>query len=372
MTDNSAAWLMAKHGRLEVKPAPYTHPQGHEIVVRTHAVGINPVDWIKPLTGDLMFGWVKYPCVLGSDVAGEVVEVGEGVTRFRVGDRVVGHALGLSQARNSAAEGAFQSTVVLVDHMTAPIPASMTYESAAVLPLGISTAACGLFQEDYLALQYPSASANPTGKSVLVWGGSTSVGSNAIQLAVAAGYEVITTASPRNFAYVTSLGASLAFDYNDEAAVSRIIAALAGKRLAGALAIGQGSAQPCLDIVHACEGDKVVATASAPVNFDGLPEAGGPSLGFLTLILGFARSNLSMAVKARTRGIRTKFIFGDSLADNEVGPMIWVDFLPAALADGRYRAAPEPLIAGDGLGAVQSGLKLQREGVSARKVVVRL
>jgi NADPH:quinone reductase-like Zn-dependent oxidoreductase len=42
----------------------------------------------------------------------------------------------------------------------------------------------------------------PTGKTLLVWGGSTSVGSNAIQLGVAAGYEVVTTASPKNFDYV--------------------------------------------------------------------------------------------------------------------------------------------------------------------------
>ncbi len=87
--------------------------------------------------------------------------------------------------------------------MAAPIPHTMSYEAAAVLPLALST---GLFQTDQLALQYPSATPKPTGQTVLVWGGSTSVGSNAIQLAVAAGYEVITTSSPRNFDYVTKLG----------------------------------------------------------------------------------------------------------------------------------------------------------------------
>jgi NADPH:quinone reductase-like Zn-dependent oxidoreductase len=57
-------------------------------------------------------------------------------------------------------------------------------------------------------MRHPVADAAPTGQTVLVWGGSTSVGSNAIQLAVAAGYEVITMSSPRNFEYVTPLGAS--------------------------------------------------------------------------------------------------------------------------------------------------------------------
>jgi len=59
-----------------------------------------------------------------------------------------------------------------------------------------------------LALRHPSATAQHTGETVLVWGGSTSVDSNAIELAVAAGYHVITTASPDNFEYVTPLGAS--------------------------------------------------------------------------------------------------------------------------------------------------------------------
>jgi hypothetical protein len=67
-----------------------------------------------------------------------------------------------------------------------------------------------------------------------------------------------------------------------------------------------------------------------------------------------------------------KFIFGSSLHANEVGPMIYADYLPKALAAGAFVAAPEPLIAGHGLEAVQGALDLQRRGVSARKVVVSL
>lgn len=64
-----------------------------------------------------------------------------------------------------------------------------------------------------------------TGQTVVVWGGSTSVGSNAVQLAVAAGYEVVTTASPRNFDHVRALGASAVFDYNSSTVVQDIIGA---------------------------------------------------------------------------------------------------------------------------------------------------
>jgi threonine dehydrogenase-like Zn-dependent dehydrogenase len=99
MPSNTAAWFPAKYARLEVGPAPSTAPATHEIVVRNHAIAINPVDWAIPRLGGVGFGWIEPPTVLGSDVAGEVVEVGAEVSRFKVGDRVFGQALGASKAR---------------------------------------------------------------------------------------------------------------------------------------------------------------------------------------------------------------------------------------------------------------------------------
>ena len=371
MPSNTAAWLPATQAQLEVKSAPYTPPRENEIVVRNHAVAVNPIDWILQIVGGLIFPWIKYPFVLGSDLAGEVVEVGKGVTRFKVGDRVLGHAVGTDKKRNSAAEGAFQTYTVLLAHMAAPIPDTLPYENAAVLPLGLSTAACGLFQKDHLALQYPSATPKPTGQTLLVWGGSTSVGSNAIQLAVAAGYEVIATSSPRNFDYVKKLGASQVFDYNSKTVVKDVVAAFKGKTIAGALAIGTGSAEACSDIVHACSGTKFVSTASTPVSFESLPLRPGRGT-LLPLLLRLVSSNVSLQVRFRVRNIRTKFIFGTTLMDNEVSRVIYEDFLPGALAEGRYAAAPEPALVGKGLEYVQAGLDIQKKGVSARKVVVSL
>jgi NADPH:quinone reductase-like Zn-dependent oxidoreductase len=257
--------------------------------------------------------------------------------------------------------------------MAAPIPDALSYERACVLPLGISTAACGLFEKDHLALRHPAPTPRPTGETVLIWGGSTSVGSNAIQLAVAAGYEVITTCSPRNFDYVRGLGATQAFDYHSRTVVADIIAAFKGRRSAGALAIGGGSAGPCFDIVHASEGRKFVSTASTPVSVDGLfATPGGVGLKMLGLLPRMLVAGASLALKSRGWGIGTKFIFGSTLFANEVGPAIWVDFLPRALAEGRYVAAPEPRVVGHGLGAIQRALDIQKKGVSASKIVVTL
>jgi hypothetical protein len=58
--------------------------------------------------------------------------------------------------------------------------------------------------------------------------------------------------------------------------------------------------------------------------------------------------------------------------NNDVGPMLWKDFLPDALAEGRYVATPEPQVVGSGLEHVQQALDTLRRGVSAGKIVVRL
>jgi len=207
---------------------------------------------------------------------------------------------------------------------------------------------------------------------VLVWGGSTSVGSNAIQLAVAAGYDVITTASPRNFDYVTSLGACQVFDYNSPTVVDDIVAAFQGRTLAGALALGTTSADACAAIVRACTGKKFVSIASTPVSFDGLADQNRARFALPRLIFQLVSANMSLALKTRPRGIGTKFIFGTTLKSNEVSTAIYQDFLPSALAEGRYLAAPVPSVVGHSLTDIQRALDIQRKGVSAQKVVVSL
>jgi NADPH:quinone reductase-like Zn-dependent oxidoreductase len=372
MPANTALWLNAKRAPFTVGPAPYTAPRADEIVVRVRAVAVNPFDRVIQTMGGIITPWITTPFVVGSDVAGDVVEIGSAVTRLKIGDRVVGFAAGTDKLRNRAAEGAFQNYVVLLAHMAAPIPDAMTFEEAAVLPLGLSTAACGLFQKDFLAMNAPSASAARTGKTLLVWGGSTSVGSNAIQLAVAAGYDVVTTASPRNFAYVKRLGAREAFDYRSKTVIADIVSALRDEKIAGALAIGVGSAVACIDIVGACKGDRFVALASPPTSFDAVPAGRGRLRHLVPAIARMLAGTMTQTLQARLRGVRTKMIWGSTLIANEVGPMIFEAFLPAALAEARFIAAPSPTVVGTGLAQIPAALERQRLGVSATKLVVTL
>jgi hypothetical protein len=91
----------------------------------------------------------------------------------------------------------------------------------------------------------------------------------------------------------------------------------------------------------------------------------------LQIIFHAVTSMISIAVKARLRGIKTSFIWG-SVAHSPVGDAVYRDFLPEALANGRFKAAPEPEVIGHGLDKIQEAMDTQKKGVSARKVVVSL
>jgi NADPH:quinone reductase-like Zn-dependent oxidoreductase len=346
--ENTALWLAKRGAKLTVGPAPYTSPAANEVVVRVRAVAVNPVDAIPGFFYRLVVPWLRFPAVIGSDIAGEVVEVGDGVARLSPGDRVIGHALGLERSRNRAAEGAFQEYTVLLGHMVSPIPDGLAFEQAAVLPLGLSTAATGLFQQDHLALALPKLGAPDRGETVLVWGGSSSVGSNAVQLARCAGYRVVTTASPHNFGYARSLGADAAVDYHAKTAIDELVEAIGDEPLAGVLAVTRGSVMPAIAIARRTTGPRRIAAAQ-------------PAL--------MTRLQL---LRHRPRGVSVSAIWGGTLKDNKVGPGIYVDFLPAALAAGIYKAAPEAVVVGDGLGQIPAALQRLRKGISARKLVVRL
>ena len=338
-TANAAAWITAAKSKpFEVKSAPLWTPEENEVLVRNHAVAINPVDGGLQ---SLAFFPLNYPTILGQDIAGEVVAVGPNVTRFKKGARVLGHGVGM--ATKQPQHNAFQAYTVVQTNMASEIPNHISFESAVVIPLGLSTAASGLFQDDFLNLQFPTVPPQKsTGQTLLVWGGASSVGSNAIQLAVAAGYEVVTTASRKNFEYVKKLGASAAYDYNDSTVDDNLRKFFHDKSIAGALdCIGGPAWGVCVNVVNGSRGNKFVATTKR-----GFPDP---------------PDNVTM-----------KPVFGTTIKDNAVGKAVYEDFLPKALEAGTFVPAPKPLISGKGLESVQGAVGLQQKGVSARKVVVSL
>lgn len=379
---NRAAYLSkAKAASLEVREAAYASLQASAIRVRVHALAINPVDHILQTHGTaLAFPWLKYPLVLGSDVAGTVVEVGNAVQNFAIGDRVLGQCVGTDKAHveNQNDEAGFREYSVLQASVTSKIPDNLSFEQACVIPLGLSTAAAGLFEREFLGMDLPKLGRIiPKNQTVLVWGGSTSVGTNAIQLAIAAGYDVITTCSPKNYDYCRSLGAKHCFDYNSSVTVRSILAALQDRTCVGALAIGAGSALSCIDILSKHNLMSGKSQTQPPRKFVAVisgPELLSPSESLATIrtIFRFLVFGVSLIFQSWRHKIGWKFVLGTSPAANEVGPAIYNEFLPAALETGQFRALPEVMVAGHGLESIQKAMDTLREGVSAKKIVVSL
>jgi D-arabinose 1-dehydrogenase-like Zn-dependent alcohol dehydrogenase len=216
----------------------------------------------------------------------------------------------------------------------------MAFVDAAVLPLGLGTAASGLYGRTQLTLEPPSHSPTARAEVVLVWGGSSSVGCNAIQLAVASGYKCVAIASADNAGLLKKLGASQVLNHSSPTIVEDVIEAMRGRRLAGTLH-ATGSMADCFAVVARCDGSPQVATTLVP------PEE-------------------------RPAGVEATHIFGTSLKDDEVGPMIYRDFLPQALAAGTFVPAPAAKVVGHGLETLQAALESLKAGVSAAKVVVTL
>lgn len=257
---NSAAWLISRGSKLSVKPAPTPVVGEYDVIIRSRAVAINPFDsLVQRAEADVV---AEFPKILGHDVAGEVVAVGA-KAGHKIGDRVLAFADG---CLNVPKYGGFQK-LVTADHLSVcRIPDLLSFVDASVIPLGLATAAVGLFRSDLLGLDLPKSSggqifAPKNGKSVLVWGGASSVGSNAVQLAAAAGYKVVSTASPKNFEVVRALGADAVFDYKSDTAVRDIVQELDGSEFAGAYCAVAGVLGAASEIVKQTGGRQFVASA---------------------------------------------------------------------------------------------------------------
>ncbi len=170
---------------LRIEQAPDPHPGPGEIRVRVAAAGVNPIDW-KLRAGALReLLPVELPAVPGRDAVGVVDEIGDGVQGVSIGDRV----FGLGGVTGATAELAVLSA-------WAHAAETWTDEQAAGAGLASVTALRGL-----------NALGPLSGRTLLVEGAAGGVGSAAVEIAVARGATVIGTASERNHAFLTSLGA---------------------------------------------------------------------------------------------------------------------------------------------------------------------
>jgi NADPH:quinone reductase-like Zn-dependent oxidoreductase len=185
-------------------------PKENELLIKVHATSVNAGDcnargfvFVPPGFGflaRLMFGLrkPKQP-ILGTELSGEIVEVGKDVKLFKVGDLIFGNAC--------EKFGAYAEYVCLAENALLVMkPANLTYAEAASIPFGATTAL--YFLRDMAKLQ--------PGQKVLIIGASGGTGVYAVQLAKYYGAEVTGVCSTRNLELVRSLGADQVIDYTKE------------------------------------------------------------------------------------------------------------------------------------------------------------
>lgn len=181
--------------------APDLKPGAGEVLVQMFATSINPIDW-KLRRGD-MKQWrpLQFPAILGRDLAGEVVALGEGVTSRKIGDRVMG-----------LVNHTYAEYVVCKAEDLAPIPAELSYEKAAALPLVVTTGA-----------QLIEEGVRPrSGETVLITGALGGVGRTAAHVAKQHGVHVIAGVKSEQKKDAEGLGAVKIVALDDDAEIATL------------------------------------------------------------------------------------------------------------------------------------------------------
>ncbi|UWU90961.1 NADP-dependent oxidoreductase [Bradyrhizobium sp. CB1015] len=194
------AWRVHEFGPPQVmkfEPVPRPKPGPGEVLVKVEAVGVGPWDgWIRAGKSALP---QPLPLTLGSDLSGEIVAMGPGVSERRVGDQVYG-------VTNPQFVGAYAEYALASAGMVSNKPSSLTHVEAASVPVVAVTAWQALF--DHAELK--------AGQTVVIHGAAGNVGSYAVQLARHAGVQTIATVSTGDISVVRNLGANTVIDYRTQ------------------------------------------------------------------------------------------------------------------------------------------------------------
>jgi NADPH:quinone reductase-like Zn-dependent oxidoreductase len=241
---------------LAIEELPPPEPAEGEVLIRVHAVAVNPIEW-KYRRGLIP---KDLPAVLGSDISGSVeVSRAQGL---EAGDDLFGFA----------ASGGYAELATSPAAIIAKKPAALSHEQAAALPVAGLTAWQALFDRGGLE----------RGQTALIAGAAGGVGHLAVQFAKHAGATVIGTGSARNRDYVLGLGADEYLDY-----ASADVADVAGRADVVFDTVGGETTETLLPALR--EGGVIVTIAGAP------PEAGAQARGARAELLIMSPSSEQLA-----------------------------------------------------------------------------
>ncbi|KAF8188627.1 chaperonin 10-like protein [Pholiota molesta] len=250
-----------------------------EVLVKIIATSLNPVDWKIQKYGIII---ENYPAILGTDVSGEVEEVGEGVIEFKKGDRV------FTQGQIVNGRASFQQYAITLATSLARIPDNTSFDEASTFPVALNVVYVGLYNEyPYGIGMAPPISADTQGiyggTAIIILGGASSVGQNGTyQLAKISGFSpIITTASLKHTDYLKALGATeitsapikivsmLSSESTQRTVLSPTVKPEQGKIVIGALGILREP--PNVELLEKFYHDVISALLRRPNNIEVLP-----------------------------------------------------------------------------------------------------
>jgi NADPH:quinone reductase-like Zn-dependent oxidoreductase len=183
-------------GVLQLNEVDRPQPKENEILIKVAATTVNPIDMKVRSGGMQKIMPVNLPYTPGSDVAGKVEAIGSGVSRLKIGEKVLASTFG----------GTYAEYVVLKEEQAATIPDNIGFNEAASLAVPLVTSYSFLVEGGDLKAR----------QRVLIHGASGGVGSIMVQMAKALGAYVIGTASGDGLALAKSLGADEVIDYKTQ------------------------------------------------------------------------------------------------------------------------------------------------------------
>ncbi|KAI1628129.1 chaperonin 10-like protein [Exophiala viscosa] len=335
---HQAAWIKEQHADLVVDKAPTPTPGPGELLVKVKVIGFSPLEAKIQKQGMIP---IPYPNVLGMSFSGIVESVGPDVSEFKPGDEVA--VVRDGPKGGEPRFGAYQQYALASQTSTSKLPDGVTLESGATSILNLAAIATAL--SIYMGLDRPSLTSKveANGKKILIYGGSSSAGGLATAYATAAGYEVVTTSSPKNKGFVQSLGPSTIIDHT----------------------------QPAKDVLS-----KIKSNGPYEAIFDtiGLPDVTEVLAEYLTSIGGGSYNSLLAPDGPMPANVQRKFapysLSMDKPENAEFRTWFYSELVPKGLGTGIIVPTRPQWING-GLDQAQKALDLMMEGkVSGKKLLM--
>ncbi|KXG51419.1 Polyketide synthase, enoylreductase [Penicillium griseofulvum] len=385
MATHLAAVSLAKGEPFKVQHRSTPKPGPDELLIEVKSVALNPADGYMRDQGLFI---PTYPTVIGFDISGLVLEVGDNVPVGPTGEgsgpffqpgitRVAAFAASFWRSCDPD-YGAFQERCLVPWQHALPLPEGISWNEAATLPVAVEVPlnawhVMGIAQVgEATASSVSTAPVSPDTtertqrnkkekrEALLIWGASSSVGTMGVQSARLLREDpdssfaaVYATAGAGNQKYVASLGADRVLDYKDPHVVDAIVSAARQDGLViRHCFLATGNLAPCQAVLKAFIGDNQGEKQKAKI-------------GSAPIIPPDAEE---------VTGVETIFVLpsmdeGERLAQFQYWMGTW---LRVNLTNGAIRPSPEPRVVGKGLGAINAGLNVLSQGVSCTKLVVEV